>query len=49
MKQIEHYFATRGESFKPKPEISVGEMLAEELRALRQEIAALREENYDIK
>ena len=36
MKQIEHYFATGGESFKPEPEKTAGEMLAEEIRKLRE-------------
>jgi DNA-binding transcriptional MerR regulator len=49
MKQIEHYFATGGESFKPEPEKTTGEMLAKELRSLREELAALREENQEIK
>lgn len=49
MKQIEHYFATGGESFKPEPEKAAGEMLAEEIRALREELADLREENKEIK
>lgn len=49
MKQIEHYFATGGESFKPDPEKTGGEILAEELRALREEITALREDNKEIK
>lgn len=49
MKQIEHYFATGGESFKPEPEKTAGEMLAEEIRKLREEIQALRLDNQDIK
>lgn len=49
MKQIEHYFATDGESFKPEPEKKAGEMIAEELKAMREELAALREENQEIK
>ncbi|MGW6066943.1 hypothetical protein ACWFM6_18955, partial [Bacillus altitudinis] len=49
MKQIEHYFATDGESFKPEPEKKVGELIAEELKALREEMAALREENKQMK
>jgi DNA-binding transcriptional MerR regulator len=49
MKQIEHYFATGGESFKPEPEKTTGEMLAKELRSLREELASLREENQEIK
>lgn len=49
MKQIEHYFATGGESFKPEPEKTAGEMLAEEIRLLREEVKALRLDNQDIK
>lgn len=49
MKQIEHYFATGGESFKPEPEKKAGEMIAEELKAMREELALLREENQEIK
>lgn len=49
MKQIEHYFATGGESFKPEPEKKAGELIAEELKALRKEMAALREENKQMK
>lgn len=49
MKQIEHYFATGGESFRPEPEKTSGVILAEELRALREEITALREDNKAIK
>ncbi|MEB2631966.1 MerR family transcriptional regulator [Peribacillus frigoritolerans] len=49
MKQIEHYFATGGESFKPEPEKKAGEMIAEELKAMREELVALREENKEIK
>ncbi|CAH0317872.1 hypothetical protein SRABI96_05313 [Peribacillus sp. Bi96] len=49
MKQIEHYFATDGESFKPEPEKKAGEMIAEELKAMREELAVLREENQEIK
>lgn len=45
IKQIEQYFFTGREAFKPDPEKSSGEMLAEEIRTLREEIAALREEN----
>lgn len=49
MRQIEHYFATGGESFKPEPEKTVGEMLAEEIRLLREEIQAVRMDNQEIK
>lgn len=49
MKQIEHYFATGGESFKPEPEKKAGELIAEELKAIREEMAALREENKQMK
>ncbi|MGW5900116.1 hypothetical protein ACWFMG_22035, partial [Bacillus subtilis] len=37
------------ESFKPEPEKKVGELIAEELKALREELAALREENKQMK
>lgn len=49
MRQIEHYFATDGESFKPEPEKTVGDMLGAEIKALREELLALREENREIK
>jgi DNA-binding transcriptional MerR regulator len=49
IRQIEHYFATDGESFKPEPEKTAGEMLAEEIRSLREEIQALRTDNQVIK
>lgn len=49
VKQIEHYFATDGESFKPEPEKKAGEMIAEDLKTIREELAALREENQEIK
>lgn len=45
MKQIEHYFATGGEAFKPEPEKTAGEVIAEELKLLREEIQLLRDEN----
>ncbi|MFJ7309750.1 hypothetical protein [Peribacillus frigoritolerans] len=44
MRQIEHYFATGGETFKPESEKKAGESIAEELKAMREEMAALREE-----
>lgn len=44
IKQIEHYFATGGESYKPVPTKGVDELLAEELRKMREEIQAAREE-----
>lgn len=49
MRQIEHYFATGGASFKPEPEKTAGEMLAEEIRLLREEIQAVRMDNQEIK
>jgi DNA-binding transcriptional MerR regulator len=49
IRQIEHYFATDGESFKPEPEKTAGEMLAEEIRSLREEIQALKTDNEEIK
>lgn len=49
MKQIEHYYATGGEAFKPEPEKTTGEMIAEELRGLREEIQHLREDNLYLK
>lgn len=45
IKQIEHYFATGGEAFKPEPEKATGEVIAEELRTLREVITLLREDN----
>lgn len=43
IRQIEHYFATGGESIKPVPSKEVGEILAEELKALKNEVSRLRE------
>jgi DNA-binding transcriptional MerR regulator len=43
IKQIEHYFATGGESYKPVPQKGADEILAEELRKMREEIQSLRE------
>ncbi|MFJ8357008.1 DUF3967 domain-containing protein [Bacillus paramycoides] len=43
IKQIEHYFATGGESIKPIPSKEVGEILAEELKILKDEVSKLRE------
>jgi DNA-binding transcriptional MerR regulator len=43
IKQIEHYFATGGESYKPIPQKGTDEILAEELRLMREEIQSLRE------
>lgn len=43
IKQIEHYFATGGESYKPVPQKGTDELLAEELRKMREEIQTLRE------
>lgn len=43
IRQIEHYFATGGESIKPVPSKEVGEILAEELKELRNEVSRLRE------
>ncbi|PFZ88595.1 DUF3967 domain-containing protein [Bacillus pseudomycoides] len=43
IKQIEHYFATGGESIKPVPSKEVGEILAEELKTLKNEVSRLRE------
>lgn len=45
IKQINHYFATGGEAFKPGPKHSVDELLAEELRSIRNEIKELND-NY---
>lgn len=43
IKQIEHYFATGGESYKPTPKKGTDEVLAEEMRKMREEIHFLRE------
>jgi len=43
IKQIEHYFVTGGESYKPVPTKGTDELLAEELRKMREEIQVLRE------
>jgi DNA-binding transcriptional MerR regulator len=43
IRQIEHYFSTDGASFKPTPNKDTGELLAEELRELREEIKILRD------
>ncbi|WP_046181053.1 MerR family transcriptional regulator [Domibacillus tundrae] len=44
IKQINHYFATGGESFQPLPEKGPDEMLAEELQKMREAIQFLRED-----
>lgn len=43
IKQIKHYFATGGEAFQPLPEKGPDELLAEELRKMREEIQFLRD------
>ncbi|MGE7119523.1 hypothetical protein ACQKIC_04875 [Peribacillus sp. NPDC046944] len=43
------YFATGGESFKPEPEKKAGELIAEELKIIREEMAAFRKENKQMK
>lgn len=43
IKQIEHYFATGGESYKPTPKKGADELLAEEFRKMREEMQELRE------
>ncbi|MEK4031483.1 MerR family transcriptional regulator [Pseudobacillus sp. FSL P4-0506] len=43
IKQIKHYFATGGEAFQPLPEKGPDELLAEELRKMREELQFLRE------
>lgn len=43
IKQVEHYFATGGESYKPTPTKGTDEILAEEMRLMREEIQSLRE------
>jgi len=45
IKQIENYFATGGESFKPEPKKATGEVIADELKELKEEIKLLREHN----
>ena len=49
MKQIESYLVTGGEFVKPEPEKTTGELLAEELRLMREELKALRLDNQEIK
>ncbi|MFK4311050.1 DNA-binding transcriptional MerR regulator [Bacillus sp. RC242] len=39
IKQIEHYFATGGESIKPVPSKEAGEILAEELKSLKNDVS----------
>ena len=41
IKQIEHYFATDGESIKPVPSKEVGEILDKELKALKMKLVDL--------
>ena len=36
VKQIEHYFMTGGESYKPTPKKEIGEVLADELREIKE-------------
>lgn len=43
IKQIEHYFSTDGETFKPTPTKEIGEIIAEELQGLHEEIKTLRD------
>lgn len=44
IKQINHYFATGGESFQPLPAKGSDEVLAEELRKMRESIQFLQED-----
>lgn len=43
MKQIEHYFFTGGETFKVEPPKDSGELIAEQLKTMQQEITDLKE------
>ena len=43
IKQIQHYFATGGESYKPTPSKGTDELLAEEMKTMREEIQELRD------
>ncbi|WP_374724513.1 helix-turn-helix domain-containing protein [Calidifontibacillus erzurumensis] len=45
IKQIEHYFATGGKQYTPIPKKGVEEMLAEELRSMKEMIEELKEQN----
>ncbi|WP_078431013.1 MerR family transcriptional regulator [Alkalihalobacterium alkalinitrilicum] len=45
IKQIEHYFATNGESYKPEPIKGPDVLLAEELKSIREELQSLKEQN----
>lgn len=44
MKQIEHFFFSGGETFKVEPPKDSGELIAERLEAMQQELTALKEQ-----
>lgn len=45
VKQIEHYYATGGEYFKPEPDDQVGKVIAEEMRLMREQMQRMQEDN----
>ncbi|MFC5775526.1 DUF3967 domain-containing protein [Ectobacillus antri] len=45
IKQVEYYFATGGKEFVVPPKKEIGHEIAEELKALREELAEVREYN----
>ncbi|MFC5714410.1 MerR family transcriptional regulator [Thalassorhabdus alkalitolerans] len=49
IRQIEHYFATGGEAYKPTPEKGTDEILADDLKDIKKELSMLREEQHNQK
>lgn len=49
MRLIEHYFATDGESFQPDPKEAPGEVLVNKIKVIKEEMAALRNENTEVR
>ncbi|WP_269758436.1 hypothetical protein [Thalassobacillus sp. C254] len=49
IRQIEHYFATGGEAYKWTPEKGTDEILAEDLKKIKEELSLLREEQHNQK